>query len=231
MQKQQLIAKVCEDIKQYLQGDSGHDWWHMYRVAQLSLQIAKKEQADLTVVQLGAWLHDIADWKFHDGDESLGSELATKILKKYEVDQDIIDHVCDIIATISFKGAGVVTPMKTIEGKIVQDADRLDALGAIGIARTFVYGGFKNHPMHIPNSKVVMHQTKEAYMGSQGTVINHFYEKLLLLKDRMNTDVGRAIAEKRHRFMQRYLDEFYREWDGLDLIDSGYQDILQDQKM
>lgn len=217
----EIIKAVQNDIKEYVQqGDAGHDWWHMYRVANLSEKIAQHEQgADLFVVQLAAWLHDVADWKFHDGDEDKALVIASQILNKYDVAQNVIHHVCMIIKDISFKGAGVATRMTTLEGQIVQDADRLDAIGAIGVARTFVYGGFKNRPMHIPGQKAELHQSKEAYKKSEGTVINHFYEKLLLLKDRMNTQTGQKIAQKRHNVLQSYLNQFLAEWDCVDIVE------------
>jgi len=144
-------------------------------------------------------LNDIADWKFHDGDDTVGPKIARQILEKYSVSVEVINQVCDIIIKMSFKGAGVKTEMNTLEGKVIQDSDRLDAIGALGIARTFAYGGHKNRPMHDPNKKPLIHQSKEEYFKSESPTINHFYEKLLLLKDRMNTKTARKLAEGRHR--------------------------------
>lgn len=197
-----------------MSGDSSHDWWHVWRVWQMAKRLAAEERADPLVVELGALLHDIADWKFHDGDESVGSRVAGEVLAAHAVAPEVIEHVRDIVATISYKGAGVATPMKTIEGKCVQDADRLDAIGAVGIARCFAYGGHKGRAMYDPDDKPVMHEDKESYHKSTGASVNHFYEKLLLLKDRMNTETAKRIAQERHAFMERYLDEFYQEWDG-----------------
>jgi uncharacterized protein len=166
------------------------------------------------VVELSALLHDIADWKFHNGDDSIGPKVAEQFLTANHVERRVIDPVIEIIASISYKGAGVPTPMKTLEGKVVQDADRLDAIGALGIARTFAYGGHKNRLIYHPEEKPVLHQSFEDYKKNQGHTINHFYEKLLLLKDRMNTASGKRLAEARHQFMQTYLDQFYKEWDG-----------------
>ena len=180
----------------------------------LAKNIAGQEGANLMVVELAALLHDIADWKFHDGDENKGPQMAEQFLAANHVERRVIDPVIEIIASISYKGAGVPTPMKTLEGKVVQDADRLDAIGALGIARTFAYGGHKNRLIYHPEEKPVLHQSFEDYKKNQGHTINHFYEKLLLLKDRMNTASGKRLAEARHQFMQAYLDQFYREWDG-----------------
>ncbi len=179
------------------------------------VEIAKKENvSDLFVIELAALLHDIADWKFHGGDTTVGSRIAKEELKKLGVDEKTINYVCDIIDNISFKGAGAKNKIKTREGMIVQDADRLDAIGAIGIGRAFAYGGYKKREMYNPNIKSENHENFEQYKKSQGTTLNHFYEKLLLLKDRMNTQTGKKIAEKRHKFMVSYLKEFFSEWEG-----------------
>ncbi len=210
-----IINKTCLFVEEKLAGDgSGHDWWHIYRVWNLAKTIAKREGANLFIVELSALLHDIADWKFHDGDDSKGPKMAEQFLVENQVDREVIDPVVEIIATISYKGAGIATPMKTLEGEVVQDADRLDAIGAMGIARTFAYGGNKNRLMYHPDEKPVMHQSFEDYKKNTGHTINHFYEKLLLLKDRMNTASAKQMAEGRHQFMQSYLDQFYEEWDG-----------------
>lgn len=210
-----IIDKTCEFVEEKLAGDgSGHDWWHIYRVWNLARSIGRKEGANLMIVELSALLHDIADWKFHDGDDSKGPEMAEQFLRENQIERRVIDPVIEIIASISYKGAGVSTPMKTLEGKVVQDADRLDAIGAVGIARTFAYGGHKNRLIYHPDEKPVMHQSFEDYKKNEGHTINHFYEKLLLLKDRMNTLSARCLAEERHQFMQIYLDQFFKEWDG-----------------
>ena len=211
-----IIDKTCKFVEDKLSGDgSGHDWWHIFRVWTLAKKIAVEEKAQVEIVELGALLHDIADWKFHDGDDSIGPEIAREFLNNHDVEPNLSDSVVEIISTVSYKGAGVATPMKTLEGKIVQDADRLDAIGALGIARTFAYGGYKNRLIYHPDEKPVLHESYEDYKKNEGHTINHFYEKLLLLKERMNTNTGKRIAEGRHKFMQSFLDQFYREWDGI----------------
>jgi len=210
-----LISKIAEEVKAKLDGEgSGHDWWHVYRVWKMAERIGKEEKADLLIVELSALLHDIADWKFHDGDDTVGPRIAGEILAKYGVKQELINIVGQIIKEGSFKGAGVKTQPSTLEGQIVQDADRLDAIGAIGIARTFAYGGNKNRAMYDPTIKSILHTSKEDYFNSQSSTINHFYEKLLLLKDLMNTKTGKEIAKGRHKFMEEYLDRFFGEWEG-----------------
>ena len=217
MDKNKIIQKTEEFIKSKLTGEgSGHDWWHVYRVWKMAVQIAKQEQVDIFVVELGALLHDIADWKFNDGNEEIGPALARKWLESLEVDENVIIHVCRIIQDISFKGAGVKTLMKTKEGMIVQDADRLDAMGAIGISRAFAYGGSKGREMFNPALKPEKHDSFEQYKTNRGTTINHFYEKLLLLKDLMNTDTAKKIAENRHAVMEKFLNDFFLEWEGND---------------
>lgn len=214
-EQQKIIEIIAGAVEQKLAGEgSGHDWWHIVRVRKMAKHIAKSEGANNFVVELAALLHDIADWKFHAGDDTVAPKIAREILEKYSVTAETIGHVCDIIAKISFKGAGVKTGMKTLEGKVVQDADRLDAIGAIGVARTFAYGGHKNRSIYDPNKKPAMHQSQEEYFESESPTINHFYEKLLLLKDRMNTKTAQALAEGRHRFMEEYLARFLQEWDG-----------------
>ena len=210
-----IIDKTCKFVEDKLSGDgSGHDWWHIFRVWTLAKKIAVEEKAQVEIVELGALLHDIADWKFHDGDDSIGPAIAREFLNNQNVEPNVSDSVVEIISTVSYKGAGVATPMKTLEGKIVQDADRLDAIGALGIARTFAYGGYKNRLIYHPDEKPVLHKSYEDYKKNEGHTINHFYEKLLLLKERMNTNTGKRIAEGRHKFMQSFLDQFYKEWDG-----------------
>lgn len=215
MTKQTTINQVVLEVKKRLDGEStGHDWWHIARVWNNALRIEKAEKADLFIVQLAALLHDIADWKFHNGDHKKGAKIAQEILSKYGVDGKIINHVCKIVLNISFKGAGVKNKIKTLEGKIVQDADRLDAIGAIGIARCFAYGGFVGHQIHDPRIKPKHHKTFAAYKSNKNTSINHFYEKLLSLKNLMNTKTGRKMAQDRHKFMAQYLKRFFKEWEG-----------------
>lgn len=215
MNQTEIISHIIEELKvEFANEASGHDWWHILRVYNTAKHIAEEEKADMFVVELGALLHDIADWKFHDGDESVGPAKAKALLEKYNVSADVISHVQDIIKTISFKGAGAVNEIKTLEGKIVQDADRLDAIGAIGVARAFAYGGFMKRAMHNPDIAAVAHQDKASYYKNQSTTINHFYEKLLLLKDRMNTGTGKIMAEERHKFLEEYLQRFLEEWEG-----------------
>ncbi|MGD0519592.1 MAG: HD domain-containing protein [Thermoguttaceae bacterium] len=210
-----IIERTANHVKAALSGDgSGHDWWHIERVWRMAKRIGHVEGADMLVVELAALLHDIADWKAHGGDSSIGPTMAMDWLTSLGLDSNIIQHVGQIIADISFKGAGVEEPVLSLEGQIVQDADRLDAIGAIGIARAFAYGGAKGRTIYDPATKPAEHRTSEEFLKSDGTTINHFYEKLLLLKDRMNTATGRAIAERRHRFMEDYLQRFYEEWEG-----------------
>ena len=213
--RESVLAETAQHVRTLLGDDSsGHDWWHIARVRAVALAIGRHEGADLYVVELAALLHDIADWKFHGGDDSAGPRGAGQWLSELNVDQATIERVCEIIATLSFKGAKVATPMRTIEGRVVQDADRLDAIGAIGIARTFAYGGHAGQPLHDPERAPQEHASFADYKNSRTTTINHFYEKLLLLKDRMNTDTGRRMAAERHAFMQRFLEQFDSEWNG-----------------
>jgi uncharacterized protein len=213
--RKEIIDRTAEYVRSELLGEgAGHDWWHVYRVWKTATTIAKEEKADQYVVQLAALLHDIADWKFHGGDEKAGSKKAKEWLEYLKVDEQVIVKVCGIIDDVSFKGAGVGSKIKSIEGKVVQDADRLDAMGAIGIGRTFAYGGYKQREMYNPNVKVKMAKNFEEYKNAGQTTINHFYEKLLLLKDRINTKTGKKMAEGRHRFMEEYLERFFAEWEG-----------------
>lgn len=216
MSKEQDIQKTADYVKEKFSGEgTGHDWWHMYRVWRLAKTIgAAEKDADMYVVELGALLHDIADWKFHDGDEEAGPKTARKWLESIQVDEWVIVHIEEIIRTVSFKGAGVASNMKTLEGKIIHDADKLDAIGAIGIARTFAYGGANNREIYNPEVKPEEHRSFEAYKMSVGHTVNHFYEKLFLLKDRMYTATAKRLAQERHGYMQAFLDEFYAEWDG-----------------
>lgn len=215
MSNPDLINKTILFVKEKLaNAEGGHDWFHIQRVYKNALLIAKGETCDETVVKLGALLHDIADSKFHDGDETVGPKVAREFLEGQGTSEDVIAHVIQIINNISFKGGNNEKVFSSIELDIVQDADRLDAIGAIGIARAFNYGGFKNRPMHNPEIAPKLHMTKEEYKSSVAPTINHFYEKLLLLKDKMNTPTGKEIAKKRHDYMQGFLAQFYAEWDG-----------------
>ncbi|MBP6635843.1 MAG: HD domain-containing protein [Paludibacter sp.] len=216
MMHEKIIELTVAFVKQTLvDAEGGHDWWHIFRVWQLSKRIAETEKADMLVVELGALLHDIADAKFHNGDERVGPEKARNFLLSINVNEEIIIHVERIITNISFKGGRVIQQFKSLELDIIQDADRLDAIGAIGIARTFNYGGFKNREIYNPGIQPNLNLTKEEYKNSTAPTLNHFYEKLLLLKDRMNTATGRKMAEQRHQFLELFLDEFYAEWDGV----------------
>jgi len=215
MDKEQILQKTQQYVRETLEGEaSGHDWWHIHRVRQLAKNIGEKEGADMFVVEVAALLHDIADFKFHGGDTTVGPRVAGEWLQTLNVDEEVINHVKDIILNLSYKGAKVENKIKTKEGFVVQDADRLDAIGAVGVARTFAYGGHKGYPMHDPNIKVKIHESFEEYKNHKGTIINHFYEKLLLLKDKLNTEAAKQIAEERHKYMEDFLDRFYQEWDG-----------------
>ena len=216
--REEILRRTEAFVRERMHGEgSGHDWWHVDRVRRMALRLAREEGADPYVTELAALLHDVADHKFHDGDETAGPRAARAWLTQAGADAETVAHVCDIIAALSYKGAGVPTPMATSEGAVVQDADRLDAIGAIGIARTFAYGGSRGRPMHDPEGDAPeMHDSFDRYKASAGPTINHFHEKLLLLRDRMNTPAARRIAEDRHRFMQEFLDRFDREWNGAD---------------
>lgn len=216
MIKEQLIEATKTFVKETLENaEGGHDWFHTERVYKNALLISKNEKVNLLVVELGALLHDIADSKFYEGDESIGSKLAREFLFKHNVDSLVIEHVVNIIKHISFKNTlEESSSFNSKELEVIQDADRLDAIGAIGIARCFNYGGFKNRPLYDPAITPNLNMTKEEYKTSNNPTINHFYEKLLLLKDMMNTKTGKKIAEKRHEFMLLYLDKFYAEWNG-----------------
>jgi uncharacterized protein len=217
-ERQTIIDRIAKEVKNRLEGDgSGHDWWHIVRVWNMAKRIGAQERADMFVVELAALLHDIADWKFNDGDDSVGPRIAGEILTEQNVDTVSILKVQEIISTMSYsKSVGTKKGMQTLEGKIVQDADRLDALGAIGIARAFAYGGYKGQVMYDPQEKPLMHQTKESYRQSRRSTVNHFYEKLLLLKDKMNTKTAQEIAQGRHKVLEEYVKVFLLEWDGND---------------
>ncbi|KJD36394.1 phosphohydrolase [Tamlana sedimentorum] len=216
MTQEQIINETKLFVKKTLtNAEGGHDWFHTLRVYNNALLIAKSETVDLLIVSIGALLHDIADSKFYDGDESVGPHMAREFLFKLNIDSTIIEHVINIIKHISFKNSlsGKVT-FTSKELKVIQDADRLDAIGAIGIARCFNYGGFKNRPMFDPAIKPNLNMTKAEYKTSTAPTINHFYEKLLLLKNKMNTETAKKLASKRHKYMLEFLNQFYNEWDG-----------------
>jgi len=210
-----LIDNTILFVKQKLENaEAGHDWFHMERVYKNALLIAEGETCDLMIVKLGALLHDIADSKFNDGDETVGPKVAREFLESQNASEETIEHVLNIIENISFKGGNFEKKFTSKELEIVQDADRLDAIGAIGIARTFNYGGFKNRQLYNPTIAPKLNMTKEEYKKSEAPTLNHFYEKLLLLKDKMNTETGKRIAQERHKFMELFLSQFYAEWDG-----------------
>ncbi len=207
------ITLTINFVKEKLEGaEAGHDWFHIERVWKLSKKIAEKEGGNLEVIELSALLHDIADPKFHNGDETLALKISKDFLAEIQVEGELIEQVLFVIKNISFKNRAEAPENPPLELQIVQDADRLDAIGAIGIARTFNFGGFKNNLMYHPEIKPNLGMNKEEYKKSNGTTINHFYEKLLLLKDLMNTETAKKIASERHSFMLQFLDEFYKEW-------------------
>ena len=218
MNQEKVIQNTIEFVKTKLQNaEGGHDWFHIERVFKNTVLISKDEKVDVFIVSLGALLHDIADPKFYNGDETIGPKIAAEFLKKEKVDTKTITHVINIIKFISFKNSLSKTDKKftSKELEVVQDADRLDAIGAIGIARCFNYGGFKNRTLYNPKILPNLEMTKEEYKKSDAPTINHFYEKLLLLKDKMNTKTGKKIAIERHQYMEQFLTQFYNEWDGL----------------
>jgi uncharacterized protein len=217
MHNTELVEETISFVKETLGGaEAGHDWFHTQRVFRNALLIAKDEKVDVLIVSLGALLHDIADAKFHDGDETVGPKLAQEFLDSLQIGAEITEHVIHIIEHISFKNslAKKGQPPYSKELQVVQDADRLDALGAIGIARAFHYGGHKNRQLYNPDIPPNLEISREEYKHSHSPTINHFYEKLLLLKDKMNTHTGRKIAEERHQFLLKYLEHFYTEWNG-----------------
>jgi uncharacterized protein len=215
MDERELIQRTADHVKDAMAGDSsGHDWWHVYRVWQTAIRLASQMEANLTVVELGALLHDIADWKLHDGDVEIGPRVAREWLESLKAHPEIVDRVTGIIAGLSFAGAGVPDKACSIEAQIVQDADRLDALGAVGIGRTFAFGGAHHRLMYDPEIRPVYHDNFESYKSSASPTINHFYEKLFLLKDRMHTAAGREMAEGRHQYMVDFVNRFYMEFDG-----------------
>lgn len=210
-----IIKQTVEFVKESLKGaESGHDWWHIERVWNNAKLLIKSEEVDPFIVELAALLHDIADSKFHDGDEEIGPKKAGEYLKSIGIEDSQIVHIQQIIRNMSFKASLGTLNFSSKEMEVVQDADRLDAIGAIGIARAFTYGGFKNRELYNPEIPPALNMTKEEYKSSDAPTINHFYEKLLLLKDKMNTPTGLRIAEERHQFMLTYLEQFYNEWNG-----------------
>lgn len=212
--KDKIIEKTHEFVKETLEkAESGHDYWHIQRVLKNAEKIAAKEGGDLFVIKLGSLLHDIADAKFHHGDESIGPMMARDFLMKVNLEEEVIDKVIMIIENISFKNSFEGQQQTSKELEIIQDADRLDAIGAIGIARAFVYGGYKNNLIYHPGISPKTKQTKEEYKKGETTTINHFYEKLLKLKGMMNTKTGIEMASGRHKFMEDFLDQFYKEWE------------------
>ena len=210
-----IINQTVQFVKESLQGaESGHDWWHIERVWNNAKLILNSEAVDPFIVEMAALLHDIADSKFHNGDEEIGPIKAGEYLKSIGVEENQIVHIQEIIRNMSYKSSLGTLNFTSREMEVVQDADRLDAIGAIGIARAFTYGGFKNRELYNPAIPPALTMTKEEYKNSNAPTINHFYEKLLLLKDKMNTQTGLRIAEERHQFMQKYLEQFYNEWNG-----------------
>lgn len=206
----EIILRTIDFVRSKSEGESsGHDWWHIYRVHKLAVYLAKKENADLFIVELAALLHDLDDWKFNES----GSQQALEWLNKCDIQEETAHIILSVINQVSFKGAGESDKTDTLEARVVQDADRLDAMGAIGIARAFAYGGFKNRELFNPDIRPGIHENFEAYKKSCGHTINHFYEKLLLLKDNLHTASAKILAEERHLFMEEFLSQFYKEWD------------------
>jgi len=213
MNEGEIIQKTAEFIYDHFKYESsGHDWFHIDRVRKMATSIGASEGCNLFVVEMAALLHDLDDWKL-SGSESIIGFRSKSWLEKLSVDPDVSSQILQIIAEVSYKGAGTETPVSSVEASVVQDADRLDAMGAIGIARTFAYGGHKNRLIYEPSVPPVMHKDFAEYQKSSEPTINHFYEKLLLLKDRMNTETAKTIAKGRHQFMEEYLTRFYEEWD------------------
>lgn len=212
----QIIAQTETFVKNKLaDAEGGHDWWHIYRVWKTAKKIAETEAVDLFIVELSALLHDIADPKFHEGNEAIGPQIAGEFLLGQHVESSVVDHVLNIIKNMSFKNSLGKVEFHSVEMAVVQDADRLDAIGAIGIARAFNYGGFKNRALYNPSQKPNLNMSKEEYKKGDSPTINHFYEKLLLLKDKMNTETGKKMAAQRHTFMEKFLEQFYDEWEGV----------------
>lgn len=211
IRQKEVLFETEKYIKHHFGGEgSGHDWWHISRVRDLSLKISSQEGGNIYIIEMAALLHDLDDWKLVDHEHENKTEAW---LKKLEILETDVQKIIEIINQVSFKGAGVETKATSLEAQIVQDADRLDAIGAIGIARTFAYGGNKGRLMYDPEIKPEMHDSFEAYKKTTAPTINHFYEKLLLLKDLINTQTAKKIAESRHRFMENFLLQFFNEWE------------------
>jgi uncharacterized protein len=220
----EVIRRTEVYVRDELYADSsGHDWWHVHRVRRLAVDLGRKESADLYLVELAALLHDISDYKLNGGDHEKGPRVAWEWLRGLGESEQCAISVADIIANMSFKGAGTMSLMRTIEGAVVQDADWLDAVGAIGVARAFAFGGFAGQPMHDPELSPHLHASRAEYLNRDGSTINHFYEKLLLLKNRMNTATAKIVAERRHEVLEAFLREFFLEWDARDveIADAG----------
>lgn len=214
VKESKIIEEVKAEIKKQFEGEgTGHDWWHMVRVVNNALTIGRAENGNLFLIELSAWLHDIGDHKFHKETDAQ-ERLITQILDDVGLKKEIQKEILAIVASVSYKGAKVDTLPSSLEGQVVQDADRLDAIGAIGIARAFAYGGNKERLLYHPEQPPVMHNDFEAYKNDEGHTVNHFYEKLLLLKERMQTSTGKKMAEDRHVYMESFLSQFYREWEG-----------------
>lgn len=215
IEQQNILSNARQYVRAEMERDSsGHDWWHIHRVATLAKRLAGECGADPFICELAALLHDVGDYKLRGPSDEPESAIARRWMIEQGLSQATIEHICSIIDHMSFKGAGVESRMTTTEGKVVQDADRLDALGAIGIARTFAYGGHKGSPMHDPEASPKMHKTVEEYRTSRSSSINHFHEKLLLLKDLLNTEPAKRLAQKRHDYMVAFLEQFEEEWQG-----------------
>ena len=209
--KERILQKTREYIRNSFEGEnSGHDWWHIHRVCKMALHIARIEGGNLFIIEMAALLHDLDDWKFNDSEELIKTRT---FLMDTDIEHNEIETIEQIIREVSFKGAGVKNEVTTLEARIVQDADRLDAMGALGIARTFAYGGAKGRVIYDPYIKPNLHKDFDSYKKDSGPTINHFYEKLLLLKDRLNTTTAKQIGESRHRFMEDFIARFYTEWD------------------
>jgi uncharacterized protein len=215
-QQQSILQKTADYVKKEFSDDSsGHDWWHIYRVWKNAIAISKHEKTDEYIVELAALLHDLDDWKFNQAEDETPIR-ARAWMESLGVDAPVIEQVCEIIMHVSYKGAGVENKMRSLEGFIVQDADRLDAIGAVGIGRAFAYGGYKGRPLYDPDSPPQLHATFEEYKNSKSATINHFHEKLFLLKDMLNTSTAKRIAEGRHQVMLEFVERFMQEWEGMD---------------
>lgn len=215
IEQEKLLQLITQDVKNiFIKDSSGHDWWHIFRVTKTAKNISKQEGGDNFIVELSALLHDVGDYKLFVGNNNTPDVLIKKMLNKYSCSNEITTKVINVVKQVSYKGANVNTTPTSLEAKIVQDADRIDAIGAIGIARAFAFGGYKNRLIYNPNQKPILHNNFESYKNNKSHTINHFYEKLLLLKDRMQTKTGKKIAEERHEFMEMYLKQFYKEWEG-----------------